>query len=248
MNKLSNQVTLPSLGKRSPVLRFYLDDLRHAFYLTNIGIFLFIFLVFAFIKYQRWRYEEQLEKFGRGVEKKVITIYYAQLGPPPSILGEEEEHMASTLVKPVLGAPKPVPDSQALAETSPDQTIISGSVTEFKDAVIVSGTPASPEVEVMPYYKVEVKPTPINVPKPKYPDLAIKTGIEGQAVVTAMVEVDGSIKTVQILSSSGNQMLDEAALSAARQAKFTPAKQQDKFVRVWVSIPYRFKLTGGPEE
>ena len=248
MSRLSNQTTLPSLGKRSPVLRFYLDDLRRAFYLSNLGIFLLIFLVFAFIKYQRWRYEEQFQKFGRGVEKKVVTIYYAQLGPPPSILGEEEEHMVSTSVKSVLGAPKPVPDSQALAETSPEQTIISGAATEYKDALVVPGTQTSPEIEVMPYYRVEVKPVPISIPKPEYPDLAIKTGIEGQAVVTAMVDIDGSIEIAQILKSSGNQMLDEAALVAARQARFTPAKQQDNFVRVWVSIPYRFKLTGGAEE
>jgi len=50
---------------------------------------------------------------------------------------------------------------------------------------------------------------------------------------------------VKILKSSGNQMLDQAALVAAKQSKFTPAKQRDKFVRVWVSIPIKFRLTGG---
>jgi TonB family protein len=46
----------------------------------------------------------------------------------------------------------------------------------------------------------------------------------------------------KIFKSSGNPMLDESALAAARKAKFTPAKQRDIFVRVRVNIPFEFKL------
>lgn len=116
--------------------------------------------------------------------------------------------------------------------------------TVFKEHIIRT-TPTGPDIEIVPYYKVEIKPQPIAIPKPEYPSLARQAGIEGQTVVKALVETDGSIREVQILKSSGNQMLDEAALAAARKAKFTPAKQRDTFVRVWVSIPMRFKLIGG---
>ena len=34
----------------------------------------------------------------------------------------------------------------------------------------------------------------------------------------------------------------EAALAAALNWKFSPAKQRDKFVRVYVSIPINFRL------
>jgi protein TonB len=37
-------------------------------------------------------------------------------------------------------------------------------------------------------------------------------------------------------------MLDEAALSAAKKCRFKPAKQRDRFVRVKVSMPFKFKL------
>ncbi len=116
--------------------------------------------------------------------------------------------------------------------------------TEFQEDLIRT-MPTGPEIEIVPYYKVEVKPKPINIPTPQYPDLARRAGIEGNTVVKALVEIDGSIIEAKILKSSGNQMLDQAALAAARKAKFTPAKQRDKFVRVWVSIPIKFRLTGG---
>ncbi len=117
--------------------------------------------------------------------------------------------------------------------------------TEFEEDLIRT-MPTGPEIEIVPYYKVEVKPKPISIPKPQYPELARRAGIEGNSVVKALVDIDGSIIEAKILKSSGNQMLDQAALAAAMKAKFTPAKQRDKFVRVWVSIPIKFQLlTGG---
>jgi len=113
--------------------------------------------------------------------------------------------------------------------------------TDFNEDLIRTG-PSAPDIEVVSYYKVEVKPQPIYAPTPDYPDLARKAGIEGKAVVKMLVDIDGSVIEVQILKSSGNQMLDEAALTAARKSKFTPAKQRDKLVRVWVSRPFDFKL------
>jgi len=117
-------------------------------------------------------------------------------------------------------------------------------ITEFQEDIIRT-MPTGPEIEIVPYCKVEVKPEPINIPKPRYPELARKAGIEGNTVIKALVNIDGTIIDAQVLKSSGNQMLDQAALAAARKAKFTPAKQRDKFVRVWVSIPVRFRLTNG---
>ncbi len=108
---------------------------------------------------------------------------------------------------------------------------------------IICINPKQPDIEIVHYYKVEVKPQPINIPKPVYPAIAIKAGIEGQTVIKALVDIDGSIMEAQILKSSGNQMLDQAALDAAMKAKFTPARQRDKAVRVWVSIPIKFVLT-----
>ena len=94
----------------------------------------------------------------------------------------------------------------------------------------------------VPFFKVEVKPQPINIPVPNYPEMVRTAGIEGQAVIEALLDLDGSVMDVRVIKSAGNQMLDAAASDAARRAKFTPAKQRDKPVRVWISIPYRFQL------
>jgi protein TonB len=102
--------------------------------------------------------------------------------------------------------------------------------------------PVGPEIEIVPYYKLEVKPKPVHIAVPEYPPLPLKAGIEGVAVVKMLVDIDGRVIDVKILKSSGNQLLDEAALAAARKSTFTPAKQRDKLVRVWVAQPMRFQL------
>ena len=100
-----------------------------------------------------------------------------------------------------------------------------------------------PVMDAVPFYKVEVKPQPVSVPAPNYPEIVRSAGIEGSAVVEALLDFDGSVMDVRVIKSAGNQMLDAAASDAARKARFTPAKQRDKPVRVWISIPYRFILT-----
>ena len=96
----------------------------------------------------------------------------------------------------------------------------------------------------VPFYKIEVKPKPIDLPVPDYPETVRDAGIEGTAVVEALLDLDGSVMDARILKSSGNQMLDAAAAEAALRAKFTPAMQRDKPVHVWISVPYRFALKG----
>jgi protein TonB len=138
-------------------------------------------------------------------------------------------------------AERPKVAIEAGSDVAAEEIVETIAATDFEEG-LVRTSPTGPDIETVPYYKVEVKPKPIFQQKAGYPELARRAGIEGQSVVMALVDIDGSIMDVQILQSSGNQMLDEAALAAARQWKFTPAKQGDKFVRVYVSIPMNFRL------
>jgi protein TonB len=98
------------------------------------------------------------------------------------------------------------------------------------------------DVPIVPFWRVEIKPQPISIPTPTYPDLARQANVEGQTVVEALVGTDGSVADARVLKSSGNASLDQSAVDAALKARFSPAKQRDQPVRVWVSIPFRFTL------
>jgi len=104
------------------------------------------------------------------------------------------------------------------------------------------GWRARADVPTVPFYKLEVKPSIVDVPVPVYPEAVRNAGIEGSATVELLLDLDGSVMDARVLASSGNQMLDAAAIEAALRARFTPAMQQHKPVRVWISFPYRFRL------
>jgi TonB family protein len=126
-------------------------------------------------------------------------------------------------------------------EIAEQQAVETIAQTDFNEHIIKT-VPTGPEIEIVEYYKVEIKPTPVSMPTPVYPSLPLQAGIEGTTVVKMLVDVDGSVMEVRILKSSGNQMLDQAAVKAAGQSTFTPAKQRDKFVRVWVSRQIKFQI------
>jgi TonB family protein len=98
------------------------------------------------------------------------------------------------------------------------------------------------DLPTVPFYRLEVQPKPVDVPVPAYPEAVRNAGIEGTATVELLLNLDGSVMDARVLKSSGNQMLDAAAVEAALRARFTPAMQRDKPVRVWVSFPYHFRL------
>jgi TonB family protein len=93
---------------------------------------------------------------------------------------------------------------------------------------------------------IEKAPKLINNPIPEYPDLAKQAGVQGTTVVKMLVSIDGEVIAVQILTSSGFAILDDAAKAAAIESKFEPAKREFEGqwykVPVWVSRPYKFKL------
>ncbi len=92
------------------------------------------------------------------------------------------------------------------------------------------------------YHKVEVKPVLVRRVVPDYPELARQAGIEGMAVVEFVIDTSGAVTDVRVLKSSGNSLLDAAAVDAMAGSRFRPGYQLDRPVRVRAKQLYRFRL------
>lgn len=73
-----------------------------------------------------------------------------------------------------------------------------------------------------------------------YPPLLRDAGIGGTAVLWFFIDEKGEVLKTQIHTSSGYPALDEAAGKVAKMMRFSPAKNRDKIVQVWVEIPILF--------
>jgi TonB family protein len=78
--------------------------------------------------------------------------------------------------------------------------------------------------------------------KPDYPTNALKDKAEGLVETKLYIDKLGAVTKVEITQSSGRKDLDDAALEAARQYKFTPAKMNGTSVNSWVSVPFDFRM------
>lgn len=76
-----------------------------------------------------------------------------------------------------------------------------------------------------------------------YPEQARRQGIEGAVMLRVRILASGRSGDVQVASSSGNALLDAAAVDAATRSVYRPAQTPSgQRVDSWVSIPYRFVL------
>lgn len=80
----------------------------------------------------------------------------------------------------------------------------------------------------------------------KYPTIARENGVEGTAVVSFVVEKDGSITDAKIIRDPGAGTGDEALRVVEKMnelpTKWTPGKQRNESVRVQFNLPVRFRL------
>ena len=76
----------------------------------------------------------------------------------------------------------------------------------------------------------------------KYPRLAIENRVEGTAVISFVVEKDGSITNTKVVRDPG-AMTGQAALDVVNSfPKWLPGQQRGRPVRVQFNLPVKFKL------
>jgi protein TonB len=78
--------------------------------------------------------------------------------------------------------------------------------------------------------------------KPEYPQAALRRHIQGVVRLLVDVSADGRAESVNILKSSGNDMLDASAVEAVRSWRFLPATRGGKPVPGKAEVPIRFIL------
>ena len=93
------------------------------------------------------------------------------------------------------------------------------------------------------FMPVEVFPNCTYKPPPSYPDMAAQAGVEGTVTLWVYVASDGSVSDVSLYNSSGVNSLDNAALSAAWNTRWTPAQNNGIPVGVWTTFTVNFTLT-----
>jgi len=181
----------------------------------------------------------------------VRILKYSDLGPPPSMTNANTPPPITAeapTAKPSVGAPVPVPDAEVTAEqTLATQTEMSQAVAPIGDATGAGEVAVQQDIKIdddappADFVAVEKEPVVVKKVEPKYPELAMRAGLEGKVWVKIWVDKEGKAKQVVILKSDA-EIFNEPAIDAAKQFVFTPAYMNNGPVSVWVSVPFKFRL------
>jgi len=189
---------------------------------VTLGVILFIsFLFYAFPKFL-------------GEAKKTTTTFREEI---ESFDIPQTEQMK--IPEPPARPSVPVASEDEFFDE--DITIEDTEIEDFEDWE-GPGLGTGPADEFIPYDQAPVPKIPLSS-LIVYPELAREAGIEGKVYVKAFINNRGIVTAVKILKGIPNTGLDEAAIKAVRKSRWHPARQRDKKVGVWITIPIDFSLT-----
>ena len=170
------------------------------------------------------------------IQQETTTVAYEEvISLPPNkekVLTKEPPKLPEPISAPLIAIEEVVDD----AETNIEENI---SPTQ-KDEVIEETT------EPTFFVAVEEMPQPIGglqgiQQRIKYPEIALRAGVEGKVFIKAFVDEKGNVVNAEIVKGIGGGC-DEAALDAVLKTRFVPGKQRGKPVKVQVTVPVLFKL------
>ena len=186
------------------------------------------------------------------VAKKTLTVKLEVV--PPAVV-----EMPTPPPQPKIKPPAPAPKTHAVAPPVPHvpaPTLIAvervnsappnvvPTVAETPPApVVVARAPAAvaaPRGESVepPHFDVAY----LNNPRPAYPPIARKLGLEGVVLLRVDVSARGTPEKIVIAQTSGASLLDEAAMKAVQGWTFVPARRGDAAIAHPVEVPIRFQL------
>lgn len=99
--------------------------------------------------------------------------------------------------------------------------------------------PAAPLVKPLPI----VPPQLVNQVIPVYPEQAVRDEVEGTVLLNLKIGTDGKVVKTQIKHSSGAEILDAAAIKAAADWLFVPAKRGAESISAIFEVPVSFVLS-----
>jgi len=98
-------------------------------------------------------------------------------------------------------------------------------------SVAVSGNSQAPDARQAKHYA-------LYAPRPEYPLAARTHHWTGAGIFACNIRPDGTVASVDVLRSTGHEMLDQAAITAFRQWRFHPGDMKR------IKIPINFWMNG----
>lgn len=181
---------------------------------------------------------------------ETVQLPSAQETPPPV----EPPPPEPPKPKPKPPEPKPLPKPKPKPLPPPPEAPPSErAITQEQEAVDEPPPPPPPPAPSTPMAeKNDTMGAPVtppredahslNNPKPAYPSLSRRLRETGTVILDVLILVDGSVGEIKLKESSGFKRLDDTAMKAVKQWRYSPAKRGNEPIEYWYVQPIEFTL------
>ena len=159
------------------------------------------------------------------IASKTINVFIAEPAPitPPS------PHTPPTPIKPPKPEPKKIKKKKIVTQAPSTKQVFTKPKATKKNIKpnppkVIPKEAASPLPVPVKKPAVFVSPKPSYQPKPKYPAIARRRGVEGSVILEIFVANDGRVTQAMVIESSGSSALDRAALKTIKTWRFPPSQ------------------------
>lgn len=154
---------------------------------------------------------------------------------------EQERLAAEEAAKEAEPPPEPEPEVVA-AETQLAQLQSDGTAgPELSRPEPAVEQQRRPEPPPEPEPAVVKPPELIAQPDPRYPPLARRVGKQATVILRVLVDERGNVAQVDQISRKAGFGIDQAALEAAKDAKYRPGSEDGKPKEMWTTIRFTFR-------
>ena len=231
-----------------------------------VAILIHIFIIGSYLLVI---YINKLSAENKNTQNNQRIINVTDLEPPPSA-DDKEEPPPPKIEEPPVAPPKdltsltpePVAKDKAQEQTIKTQTELENikgpvgndtgkftysgptKIEEKKVEEKIEKKEVKEEKTIFQSFEVEKAPECVNLGQVRssmqYPPMARDAGIEGRVTVKVLVGPDGNV--IKIGSVSGPDVFADEVRDKSMNLQFTPGLQNGKPVKVWVTVPFNFKL------
>ena len=182
---------------------------------------------------------------------QVVTLFAELITPPsPSVTKTAPEPAAVKLQPPKKPETRPQPERLVTkAPAVPQKEYIEPksvppiSTESIKEPVVTAPSPAPMPLEPIKL-SAELSVSCPKLTPPEYPAISRRMGEEGKLVLRVELDEGGRIDTAKVISSSGYERLDNAALTAVKNWQCNPSLRNGQPVRAVALQPFNFVLQG----
>lgn len=198
------------------------------------------------------------------VEAPQIIMHAALIAPEPLPMTAPEPPKEQPRIEPEppkpLKQPRPQRKETALpvlaaASDAPSAASVAPQPPAPPEPVAIDAAPARPSPpsaapdsapSAAPVIPPRFDAAYLQNPAPTYPPMAKRQNQTGRVVLRVTVSAEGLPTNVVVITSSGYELLDQAAVDVVRNRwKFVPAKRGDQAVAGQADVPLSFRLGPG---